>query len=96
MYVIVGGLGGLGQSIITWMAACGAKHILTLSRSGANAEGSAAFIEEMKSRGVSVIAKQCDVASRQQLGAVLSELADDGHSPPIKGLIHSAMALEVS
>jgi len=39
-YLMVGGLGGLGQSLIKWMLAHGARHFVFLSRSG-NKDGSA-------------------------------------------------------
>lgn len=96
LYLIVGGLGGLGRSIISWMADRGAKSILTLSRSGAGTNQAAAFIDEMKYRGVSVIAKRCDISSEKQVKDVLSDLARVESTPPIRGVIHAAMALEVS
>lgn len=39
-YLMVGGLGGLGQSLIKWMFDHGARHFVFLSRSG-NKDGSA-------------------------------------------------------
>ncbi|KAF1979893.1 KR-domain-containing protein [Bimuria novae-zelandiae CBS 107.79] len=44
-YILVGGLGGLGRSLITWMAGRGARHIAVISRSGTNTSVKTAFIE---------------------------------------------------
>ena len=50
----------------------------------------------MESLGVKILAKACDVASKEAVGAVVKDLqAIDGVSP-IRGVINAAMALEVS
>lgn len=94
--MVIGGLGGLGRSVIAWMAEHGARSILTLSRSGAQSEEAVGFVAEMKQKGVSLIVKQCDIASRQQLQDLLTAIGQDKSIPSIRGVIHSAMALQVS
>ncbi|CAK3992631.1 polyketide synthase [Lecanosticta acicola] len=49
-YLLVGGLGGLGRSISTWMIQNGARHFIYLSRSAANSEHED-FVHEIESMG---------------------------------------------
>ena len=95
LYIVVGGLGGLGKAIVGFLVERGARTILTLSRSGARDEHSVKYIDEMRSRGVSVIAQKCDISSEHELKGVLDELTRDTMIPPIRGVIQSAMVLQV-
>ncbi|KAL4915858.1 hypothetical protein BDW62DRAFT_203310 [Aspergillus aurantiobrunneus] len=91
-YLVVGGLGGLGRSITSWLAEHGAKHIVSLSRSGANNADSLTFIEDIRRQGVNLIAPPCDVASPQAVVSMAQELELSG-LPPIRGIVNSAMVL---
>lgn len=93
-YAIVGGFGGLGRSMVAWMADHGAKYILCLSRSGPTGDG-VDFIEEMDARGVTVVAPKCDVASQEQVSGLVAYTEQQG-LPPIRGIIQSAMVIKVS
>ena len=90
-YLITGGTGGLGRSIIKWLAGEGAKHIITASRSGAKQKGIPELIDELLKMGVNLVVKVCDIGDRCQVQNLIS----DCHAtlPPIKGVIHGAMAL---
>jgi NAD(P)-dependent dehydrogenase (short-subunit alcohol dehydrogenase family)/aryl carrier-like protein len=50
-YLLVGGLGGLGRSISTWMVAHGARHLIYLSRGAGAAETHQEFAQELASLG---------------------------------------------
>ncbi|KAL4928189.1 type I polyketide synthase [Aspergillus undulatus] len=91
-YIIVGGLGGLGRSITVWLAEHGAKHIVALSRSGAKDADSRAFVEDIRSRGVNLIAPPCDVASKEAVADMVQGLERFG-LPRVRGIINSAMVL---
>ncbi|KAL4762391.1 type I polyketide synthase [Aspergillus foveolatus] len=91
-YIAVGGLGGLGRCLTTWLADHGAKHIVALSRSGAKDADSRAFISDIRRRGVNLIAPPCDVVSADAVVAMAQELKRSG-LPPVRGIINSAMAL---
>lgn len=93
-YILVGGFGGLGIRLIRWLGARGARTIVTLSRSGDKSPAAKACIAEMHSQGVKVVAKVCDVSSREALEAVVGELHGDGFGP-VRGVINAAMALQV-
>ncbi|KAL4782889.1 hypothetical protein BJX76DRAFT_358522 [Aspergillus varians] len=94
-YIVVGGLGGLGRSITTWLAEHGAKHIVALSRSGAKDADSRAFVEDIRRQGVNLIAPSCDVASADAVATMAQALELSG-LPPIRGIINSAMVLRDS
>src|ERR1700759_3530578 len=53
-YIITGGFGGLGQSVLTWMIDRGARHLIVLSRSAGLREDHLEYVLEMKRRGCSV------------------------------------------
>ena len=76
------------------MAERGAKNIVTFSRSGTMNEQALSLIESAKELGTAVHIKKCDVGDEKQLKQVISELEDK--LPPIRGIVQSAMILEVS
>jgi emericellamide synthase (highly reducing iterative type I polyketide synthase) len=95
-YLLVGGFGGLGVRLIRWLASRGAKTIVTMSRSGAKSAAAKTCIEEMHSLGVKIVAKSCDISSKEALQAVVKDLQDVDGLAPVRGVINAAMALEVS
>ncbi|KAK8144539.1 hypothetical protein G3M48_005656 [Beauveria asiatica] len=88
-YLVVGGTGGLGKAIIRLLVKMGAKRIVTLSRSGAAAAGMSAFVKEMATAGVQVMAVKGSVLDNSSLDEVKAAAGD----MPIKGVIQAAMAL---
>ncbi|KAH8689590.1 hypothetical protein BGW36DRAFT_330426 [Talaromyces proteolyticus] len=91
-YLIAGGSGGLGRAIMQWMADRGAKHLITLSRSGATSKAGAQKIAELTASGVKVFSAKCDVSSEKDLASTLAELSRT--MPPIKGCINAAVVLQ--
>ncbi|KAF2963728.1 hypothetical protein GQX73_g9837 [Xylaria multiplex] len=89
-YVITGGFGGLGRSIIRWMVERGAKYILCLSRSGANGPEAHSLVRDLAARGALVTPVICDIGVRKQVVEAIQK-AKNGR--PIKGIIHAAMSL---
>lgn len=92
-FVIVGGLGGLGQTITRWAVARGARNLILLSRSGPAKTASKAFIEEITPLCQNVAAPACDVADEQALERCIAECLT--YMPPIKGCLQGAMVLKV-
>ncbi|KAJ6070536.1 hypothetical protein N7467_011855 [Penicillium canescens] len=91
-YVIIGGTGGLGQSLTRWLVMQGAKRILLVSRSGSEVLGINEMINSMASEGVIVEVLQCDISRRQDVQDVI--VPHLRKVPPVKGVIHSAMVLK--
>ncbi|KAK4506626.1 hypothetical protein PRZ48_000358 [Zasmidium cellare] len=91
-YVIAGGLGGLGRSIIQWMVDRHAKHFLILSRSGPEKNNDALELLNRLSRtGIIIKYIPCDIADPQALQAALATTL-----PPIRGCINATMVLHDS
>ncbi|RDW89916.1 type I polyketide synthase [Aspergillus mulundensis] len=87
-YLLVGGMGGLGRAIATWMAAYGAKNIIFLSRSAGKGGDDPAFIEESRLMGCEVQAFAGDVADDKLVNEVVATA-----TAPIAGVMQMAMIL---
>ena len=95
-YLIVGGNGGLGQSVAHWMVSRGARNLILLSRSAAKSEKTAALVEELREAGCSrVLPVSCNVASEDDLAHAVYTCAQE-ELPPIRGVVHAAFVLHVS
>ncbi|KAK6527427.1 hypothetical protein TWF694_004416 [Orbilia ellipsospora] len=90
-YIIAGGLGGLGRDIARWMADRGARHLVLLSRSGANTEAAISLMAELNALGVECVTPCCDISDGQALEEVLKSVTET--VPPIKGCIQASMVL---
>ncbi|KAF2993299.1 putative PKS-like protein biosynthetic cluster, partial [Neopestalotiopsis sp. 37M] len=86
-YLIVGGLKGLCGSLAVHMARHGARHIITMSRSGAADPASAKVIDDCCSYGCQVTDAQGDVCDKDFVAQVFRQ------SPRIAGVIQAAMIL---
>ncbi|KAG8416838.1 putative secondary metabolism biosynthetic enzyme [Metarhizium acridum] len=92
-YLLVGGLGGIGRSIMAWMVEKGARYFIAPSRSGVKSHAATDFVAQMDQKGVRVMTSRCDASSSKQLADLLLACSD---MPPIKGCINAAMALHDS
>lgn len=90
--MVAGGLGGIGCSILKWMAEKGAKYLIAPSRSGTEHKSQAAeLVEELIQRGVTLSTPRCDVSVAEDLSLLLEESSKT--MPRIKGCINAAMVL---
>ncbi|KAJ4422355.1 Type I Iterative PKS [Gnomoniopsis sp. IMI 355080] len=90
-YMIAGGLGGIGLALAEWMMTRGARHILVVSRRAESHPQAEPLRARGQARGCNVVVRNCDIAHRESLMALLTELASS--MPPIRGVIQAAMAL---
>lgn len=93
-YVITGGLGGIGRNLAGWMARNGARNLCLLSRSGPDTAASKDLVTALEQDGVHLYTPACDISDAKAVKNVVAHI--EAHMPPIKGCIHSAMAIEVS
>ncbi|KAL8952236.1 MAG: hypothetical protein Q9222_001850 [Ikaeria aurantiellina] len=93
-YLITGGTGGLGRSITRWLAGEGATNIILASRRGTDQAGVAELVGELSALKVNVRVERCDVANREQVETLVRNCRET--MPPIRGVIHGAMALRDS
>jgi FlaA1/EpsC-like NDP-sugar epimerase len=89
--VVVGGLGGLGRTVATWLVEKGARDLVFLSRSAGTSPGSQSFLEELRSQNCSVTAIAGDVAKMEDV-----QRAVIACKRRIAGVIHMPMILKVS
>ncbi|KAL9617149.1 MAG: hypothetical protein Q9160_008046 [Pyrenula sp. 1 TL-2023] len=91
-YVIAGGLGGLGRSIVKWMVSRKARNFILLSRSGMERnEAAQDLVKDMQPLGVRIEAPRCDITDEQAVSTILGACKDS--LPPVKGLIQASMVL---
>lgn len=89
-YLLVGGLGGLGRSISTWMVEHGARNFVYLSRRGGKGADDAAFAREMEAAGCTVQMIAGSVANLADVQGVISQA-----KYPIAGILQMSMVLRV-
>lgn len=91
-YLITGGLGGLGRSIVNFMAERGARHFTVLSRSRKiNSEGQM-LIDKLAASGTVVECVSCDVSDSKDVARAVQDAAV---VRPIKGIVHAAVSYQV-
>lgn len=87
-YLITGGLNGFGLATARWLVERGAMYLALLSRRKEASPRNALLIDEMRSRGVSIITLSADVADSDALALALRRLKKI--APPLRGVFHAA------
>lgn len=90
-YLVTGGTGGLGRFMTRWLASQGAQNVIVASRSGMAKKGIQNLIDDLHHQGTTVVVKRCDIGDRAQVEALIRDCR--ATLPPIRGVIHGAMAL---
>ncbi|KAF7455713.1 type I fatty acid synthase, partial [Cryptosporidium felis] len=93
VYVITGGLGGIGRVMIKWMLEEGVRKIAILSRSAGNdsLKEMTEINEYLKSEEIRIECIKCDVSDKVNLEGGFREIFDKfGQSTPIHGIFHAA------
>ncbi|KAI4673620.1 Type I Iterative PKS [Alternaria novae-zelandiae] len=90
-YVVAGGLGGIGRSILRWMASRGARHLIVPSRSGTASGAAVELVSELAELGINVCTPKCDASNAGSLSDLLAACAKS--MPPIRGCINATMML---
>ncbi|KAI2922579.1 hypothetical protein CBS147343_2171 [Aspergillus niger] len=73
-YLVAGGLGGLGQSMLTWLVNRGARNLLLLSRSGGKDADAQEFLSQLRGDGVNAQVRACNVADEGAAAMVLQDV----------------------
>ncbi|KAL8717346.1 MAG: hypothetical protein Q9225_005406, partial [Loekoesia sp. 1 TL-2023] len=91
-YIIVGGLGGLGRYVCSWLVEQGATSLYAISRSGISSPEAQHLHDTLNSTpGVSLQVIKADACDRSLMSSTLSSIRARGE--PIKGVINMAMIL---
>jgi NADP-dependent 3-hydroxy acid dehydrogenase YdfG len=91
IYVLVGCVTGVGNSISNWMVERGARHLAFLSRSGPETPTAKELLDRMDRQGVEVIVLRCDVTNKADVQAAIAHAASNR---PIKGVLHAGAVFE--
>ncbi|MFE2583361.1 SDR family NAD(P)-dependent oxidoreductase [Streptomyces sp. NPDC059378] len=91
VYLVTGGLGGLGRVVAERLVGLGARRLALLSRGTPDAD-TARWIEGIERRGVTVHLARADVADRAALTAALDAVRRD--CGPVAGIVHAAGVLD--
>nr|ALQ32767.1 putative polyketide synthase [Fusarium aywerte] len=89
-YLLVGGLGGLGRAVATWMVERGARYLIFLSRSAGRSARDKTFFRELEFQGCTAQAVRGDV---MDLADVKRAMASAPLGKPIKGVLQMSMVL---
>ncbi|KAI0439264.1 putative polyketide synthase [Xylaria telfairii] len=87
-YLLVGGLGGLGRAVATWMAENGAGELIFVSRT-ARGQKAQEFIDELRSQGCHAHLVAGDVSNPVDV-----QRAMRSGTRPLVGIINMAMVLK--
>ncbi|RJE26620.1 polyketide synthase [Aspergillus sclerotialis] len=66
-YLLVGGMGGLGRSVASWMVLNGARRLIFLSRSAGESDSDRAFLRELEDQGCVATAVAGDVTKLEDV-----------------------------
>ncbi len=91
-YLVTGGLRGFGLRTAEWLVSKGARHLLLISRSGADGEEAQSALARFAMQGINVHAAACDVSRRVELATLLAEVQTS--MPPLKGVVHAATVID--
>ncbi|WP_432123355.1 SDR family NAD(P)-dependent oxidoreductase [Streptomyces sp. S1] len=90
--LVTGGTGGLGALLARHLVTeHGVRHLLLVSRRGAQAPGAEETAAELTGLGAHVTLAACDVADRHALGGLLAGIPD---AHPLTGVVHTAGVLD--
>lgn len=89
-YLLVGGLGGLGRVISTWMVENGARNMLFLSRSAKEGPNTTPFFDELRARGCRVSTYAGSVTSLSDVEAAVQQATG-----PVAGIMQMSAVMRV-
>ena len=90
-YLLVGGMGGLGRVVSSWLVEHGARHLIFMSRSAGQGDADKEFANELASQGCTVQMLSGSISSMEDVSRVVAEA-----SVPTKGILNLSMVLQVS
>lgn len=89
-YLLVGGLGGIGQLVSTWMVEHGARELVYLSPSAGKLDQHQAFIRELEAQGCQVTCVTGTVTNLEDTRRAVSQC-----KKCLVGILHMPLSLKV-
>jgi zearalenone synthase (highly reducing iterative type I polyketide synthase) len=91
VYLLAGGLGGLGRSLCEMLVDHGARKLCILSRSGGSSAPAKELMANLEKRDVRMAVYKCDIADKQEVDQAISKCVSD--LGPVGGVFQCAMVL---
>ena len=89
-YLLVGGLGGLGRVVSTWMVENGARNFIFLSRSAKEGPATTPFFNELRAQGCEVVTFAGSVTELSDVEAAIEQA-----TRPIAGIMQMSAVMRV-
>ena len=89
-YLLVGGFGGIGRVLATWMVTNGARHLVIMSRSAGQSESDQAYVKELESQGCTVAIVHGSVEDAESV-----EQAVSASEHELAGIVNLSLVLQV-
>ena len=89
-YLLVGGLGGLGRVISTWMVENGARSILFFSRHAKEGPETSPFFDELRAQGCEVLTFAGNVTNLSNVEAAVQQV-----TRPVAGIMQMSAVMRV-
>ena len=90
-YLVTGGLGMLGRSVVKWLISNGAKHVVLTGRNARSEEA-----QELKAiadtSGAKIGVVAADISRDEDVSRLIQTISNE--FPPLRGLVHSAGVLD--
>ncbi len=91
-YLITGGFGDLGLSLLQWFAEKGAQHLILVGRNEPSNEA-VRVIQDLESKNIKILPLKVDISQEQEVSTFFQTYSSH-EFPPLKGIIHAAGVLE--
>ncbi|OQE36960.1 hypothetical protein PENCOP_c011G07769 [Penicillium coprophilum] len=88
-YLLIGGLGGIGRSVSTWMVEQNARELIFLSRSAGKSDEDRAFIRELEAQSCRVICVAGNVTNLNDVKEAVTTCTQ-----PLAGVLQMAVDLK--
>lgn len=93
LYIVAGGLSGLGFETVKFISQRGGGYVVILSRSKPSPDVQQDIDNVEKRCGNCITAMECDVSVAESVNKVVSAIGQKFPSCPIRGVFHSAVVL---
>jgi acyl carrier protein len=87
-YLMIGGLGGIGRAVSTWMVDHGAREIIYMSRSAGLTEKDDSFVQELQSMGCTAKLVAGDTTKIEDVNRAIATA-----KLPLKGIVQMSMVV---
>ncbi|CAG7824588.1 unnamed protein product, partial [Allacma fusca] len=90
-YIIIGGLGGMGLEMVTWMIGRGARKLFVVSRSGLSSSYQKYMVNSWIKCGATIFLKDTNISSNSDVSKLIQEAISVG---PLGGVFNLALELQ--